>query len=222
MQEVLDNLIDSLNNGNILVAVVVVAVALVFNYKKIADFWDERKKTRISRLSDALKCAQVSGATRSHLESELAKEYFKITTGINLEKEFRETLIQTHRSTKGELSFVHFKRALPYLRFEDSKISVRISLFEKLGYIFNLIFGYLMVFLGLILFILPGQIKGINLVQALSIFGLGIFLIAVALFMLYQTFPVLSARLISVRLKEKSQQGRRRLPVNTARLMLLP
>jgi len=204
LQEVLNKLIDSLNNGNILMAAVVVAVALVFNYKKIADFLDARKKTRISRLSDALKCEQVSGSTKSHLEAELAKEYFKITTGINLETEFREALIQAHKNTNGELPFVHFKKALPYLRFEDSKISVKISLFELLGYFFNLVFGFLMAFLGLILLILPGQIKGVNIVQALSIVGLGIFLIAVALFMLYQTFPVVSARLILGKLNEKS------------------
>lgn len=204
MQAVLDKLIDSLNNGNILVAAVVVAVALVFNYKKIADFLDERKKTRISRLSDALKCEQINGVTKLHLEAELAKEHFKITTGINLEAEFREALIQAHKNAKGELSFLHFKRALPHLRLENSKISVKISWFERLGYFFNLIFGYLMAFFGLILLILPGQTKGINLVQALSIVGLGVFLIVVALFMLYQTFPVVSARLISGKLQKKS------------------
>mgnify|MGYP005869624949 CR=1 FL=1 len=203
MQEVLDKLIESLKNGNILLAAVVVVIALIFNYKKIADFLDERKKTRINRLSEALKCEQVKGTTKSHLESELAKEYFMMTTGIGLETEFREKLIQAHRNTKGELSFAHFKRALPHLRYEESEISVKISWFEWIGYLFNLVFGYLTALLGLILLILPGQIDGINVVQALSIVGLGVFLTVVALFMIYQTFSVVSARMVEKQLKRK-------------------
>ena len=203
MQEVLDKLIDSLNNGNILLAAVVVIVALVFNYKKVADFLDERKKTRINRISEALRCEQVKGDTKSHLESELAKEYFKVTTGIGLETEFREALIQAHRNTKGELSFAHFKRALPHLRYEKSEISVKINWFDWIGYSFNLTFGYLTALLGLVLLILPGQADGISVVQALSIVGLGVFLIVVALFMIYQTFPVVSARFIKKQLKGK-------------------
>ena len=185
-----------------LVAAVIITVALVFNYKKIVEFVDERRKARINRLTEALKCEHVNGLTKMHLEEELAKEHFKTIMGISLERDFREAIIQAHRDAKGELEFAHFRRALPHLRYMASNLSVRISWFEHLGYWFNLVFGYLLAFSGLLLMVLPGQIKGVKLVQALSILGLGTFLIAIALFMLYQTFSVVSARRILAELEK--------------------
>lgn len=190
-------LIDNLKNLNILPVLVIVAVALVFNYKKIVEFLEERKKARLVKLSEALKCEYVSGLTRSHLEEELVTEQFKVITGISLEKEFREAVIQTHRNTRGELNFIHFKRALPHTFYKDSKLEVKISSFEKVSYWFNLIFGFVLAFLGLILMWLPSQSKEINIIQLLSVLGMGVFFIATALFMLSQTFSVISARKVS-------------------------
>lgn len=200
MKDVLDKLIDSLSNGNILLAAVIVAVALVFNYKKIVEFLEERKKARITKLTDALKCEFVTGLTKEHLQEELATEQFKITTGIGLEKQFREAVIQAHKSTNGELSFIHFKRALPHLFFEKNNLDVKVSTFEKVSYWFNLVFGFILGFLALILMILPSQINGVTLIQFFTLFALGCFFITVCLFMLTQTFPVISAKKIKKQL----------------------
>ena len=196
MKDVLDTLVESLNNGNILLGVVIVAVALVFNYKKIVEFLEERKKARIAKLTEALKCDFVTGLTKSHLEEEMATEQFRITTGIRLEKQFRESVIQAHKDANGEIAFVHFKRALPHLFCEQSILKVKVSLFDKISYWFNLIFGFFLAFSGLALMVLPSQIEGVSFVQLFTIFGLGCFFIAIALFMLTQTFPVVSARKI--------------------------
>ncbi len=194
MSGLLDKLIDNLSNGNLLFAAVIVVIALIFNFKKVVDFFEDRRKAKIAKLIDALKCEYIQGLTRAHLEEELATEHFKLATGIRLEKEFRDAVIAAHKSTKGELGFVHFKRALPHLYFENSELSVQISIFEKLSYCFNLIFGFAMAIIGLLLFMLPGQIQGMKLVQALSILGMGAFFILIALFMLYQTTSVVSAK----------------------------
>jgi len=196
VKDVLDKLIESLNNGNILLGVVIVAVALVFNYKKIVEFLEERKKARITKLTEALKCDFVTGLTKSHLEEELASEQFKITTGIRLEKQFREAVIQAHRSTNGELAFVHFKRAIPHLFYEQETLKVKILFSEKVIYWFNLVFGFILAFLGLALMVLPSQIEGVSFIQFITIYGAGLFFIAIALFMLSETFPVVSARKI--------------------------
>lgn len=196
MKEILDKLIDSLSNGNILLAAVIAVVALIFNYKKIMEFIDERKKARIVKLIEALECEHIQGLTKCHLEEELATEHFKMTTGIEAEKEFREAIIQAHRNTNGALNFIQFKRALPHLFYKDSNLSVRITKFEWVGYWFNLIFGFILFFSGLLYLILPSQIKDIKLTQAFSIFGLGCFFIVIAAVMIYQTFPVASAKKI--------------------------
>jgi len=202
LKDLLDKLIESLNNGNILPATIIVPVTLIFNYKKIVEFLDDRKKAKIAKLTEALSCEYIDGPSKVFLQEELATEHFKLTTGIRLEKEFREAIINAHRNTKGELSFIQFKRALPHLYFKDSELSVRISIFEKVGYWFNLIFGCGAVFFGLILMVLPSQINGVTLLQALSVFGMGVFSIAIAIFMLFQTFPVSSAHNIQEELEK--------------------
>lgn len=137
-----------------------------------------------------------------HLQEEPATEHFKLTTGIRLEKEFREAIINVHRNTKGGLGFINFKRALPYLYFNDSKLTVRISGFENIGYWFNLIFGFVMVGIGLIFMMLPSQIHGATIIQIFSKFGIGIFFIAIAIFMILQTHPIISARRIQKELEK--------------------
>lgn len=196
MKDVLDKLIESLSNGNILLSVVIVAVAFVFNYKKIVEFLEERKKARITKLTEALKCDFVTGVTKEHLEEELATEQFKITTGIRLEKQFREAVIQAHKSANGELAFIHFKRALPHLLYEQNLLKVKVSLFERVNYWFNLIFGFVLAFSGLAFMVLPSQVAEGSFVQIITTFGAGCFFFAISLFMLSQTFPVVSARKI--------------------------
>ena len=192
----MEMLVNNLENLNVLSTLTVVA-ALVFNYKKIVEIIKDRKKAKIVKLSEALKCEYVSGLTRSHLEKELAMEQFKVITGISLDKEFREAVIEAHNNTRGELNFIHFKRALPHTFYKDSKLKVKISLSEKVNYWFNLIFGLVLACLGLILVLLPSQSKEINVIQLLSVLGMGVFFIATALFMLSQTFSVISARKVS-------------------------
>lgn len=196
MKDILDELIKSLSNGNILLGIVIIAIAFIFNYKKIVMFLEERKKARIGKLIEALKCEYVTGLTKEHLQDELVTEYFKITTGIRLEKQFREAVIQAHKSTNGEISFAHFKRSLPHLFFENNSLRVEISQFEKASYWFNLVFGFILAALGLVLSILPSQVENINFLQILVILGTGLFFIVTSLFMLLQTFPVASARKI--------------------------
>lgn len=142
MKDFMDKLVDSLSNGNYLLGIVIVVVAFIFNYKTIVDFWEERKKARISKLTDAVKCDFVSGLTESHLQEELATEHFKITTGIRLEKQFREAVIKAHQSTNGTVSFVHFKRAIPHFSYDgdSGNVTVCISKFELFIYWFNFIF----------------------------------------------------------------------------------
>ena len=202
MKDILDKLIDSLNNGNLLLAVVIISVALVFNYKKIIEFFEERKKAKLKSLTDALSCEHVSGATKEHLINEVEAEHFKVATGVSLEREFREAVINAHKNAKGNLSFLVFKRALPHLKFQDSELSIKITRFELCAYWFNLIFGFIMAISGLVLMVLPSQIPGANITQSLSLFGMGVFFILVAMFMLSETFPVRSARYIEAELKK--------------------
>ncbi len=200
--DILQQLIGAVRDGNFLLVIVIVAVPLIFNFQKIVEFSEERKKARIVKLSEALNSPLITGLTKFHLEEELVTEQFKITTGIRLEKEIREAVIQAHINTKGELDFKHFKRALPHIFYKDLKLGVKISFFELASFWVNLIFGFILVLVGLLVMELPSQIKGISIAQGLGIFGMGALFIAIALFMISQTIPVVSARKVSKELEK--------------------
>jgi hypothetical protein len=166
--DILQQLIGAVRDGNFLLVIVIVAVPLIFNFQKIVEFSEERKKARIVKLSEALNSPLITGLTKFHLEEELVTEQFKITTGIRLEKEIREAVIQAHINTKGELDFKHFKRALPHIFYKDLKLGVKISFFELASFWVNLIFGFILVLVGLLVMELPSQIKGISIAQGLG------------------------------------------------------
>jgi len=192
----LDRIVSSVEEGNILVAVVIVVVAIIFNYKKIADYLEERKRAKILKISEALSCEHVDGLTKEHLKEELATEHFKIATGLRLEKEFREAIISLHKKTKGNLGFFNFKRALTHLEYKDSKLKVKLTWFDRVGFWFNLVFGCVLALLGLLTLIVPAQIDQVSIVQFFMFVGLGAFFFAIAVMMLVQTFPVRSAKFI--------------------------
>ena len=207
MQEVLNKIIESLENGNILLVVALVAVALVINSQKILEYYESRKRLRIEKLKEALASEHVKDSTRTHLEDDLEAEYFNLATGINLERDFREAIIKAHQSSDGDIRFVHFKRAMPHIKFNNKALSVVITPAEKASYLFNNLFGSLIGLFGLTLLILPGLFKGATIIQILTFLGMGLFFIVVAMFMLFQTFPVISARKVRGYLEKTHNQG---------------
>ncbi|WP_020405207.1 hypothetical protein [Hahella ganghwensis] len=206
MEAILNKLVDSLNNGNWLVALVVIVLAIVFNLKKIFEHLEERKKSRIIKIKEALECPNVQGLTRSHLEEQLATEYFKISTGLGVEKELREALIEAHRNTNGELNFRHFKQALSHIRYKNSILKVKITWFEKLGFVFNAIFGLFLLVLGFLLIIAMFlQLGEISISHALFRIGSGLTFIVVSLYMFWEMVPVVSAWWVKAELEKQAQ-----------------
>lgn len=177
--------------------IVIVTVAMAFNFRKIIEFIEYRKKAKILSLVDALNCKQVEGLTKEHLQEELVREHFKLTTGIGVEKEFREAIIEAHKRGAGSVNFLHFKRALPHLKCTENTLSVNISCIEKFLHVFNIVFGFVLLLLSLFLMFIPSQMGEATLLQLFWVLGMGGFVFVISLFMLYQTVPVLSAKYIA-------------------------
>lgn len=211
MNYIVDKLVDGLNEGNILIPILIAAVALIFNFKKVFDFFETWQKARVKKLSEALKCEHISGPTKSHLEEELATEHFNLATGMRMERGFREAVILAHKNTQGELRFVHFKRALPHLTYRDAKLGIEITRFDLLEGWFNAIFGGLLALMGVLIVALSiglmmaplGKFQGIDIVQAMKLLGTGGLCIAFAILMLSQLFPVNSARKVAKELEKQ-------------------
>lgn len=211
MNHILDQLVDGIKDGNILALIIIASAALAFNFKKIVEFIEARQRATSKKLSEALKCEHISGPTKSHLEEALATEHFNLATGMRLEKEFREAVILAHKKAQGELSFSHFKQALPHLVYKDEKLMVNITLYNLVEYWLNFFFGMFLALLGLptmllsigLLVALPGRTKEVEVAQAIYVLGVGGFCIALALFTLSQRFPVQAARKVAKELDKQ-------------------
>ena len=197
MEKILNAMIEGITSGNAFVIAVIIAIAIIFNIEKIFSFLDSRKKVKIKLIEESINNPHVSGNTKLYLEGLIEAEYFKSITGIALEKKIREALIQAHQKTNGELMFKHYKRAIPYLSYKDSVLSVRISLFSMTSFIYNSIFGLLNVVVGFIFFLLPSFSSEITAINAsYDIYGIAIFMVIVGVAMLLQCIPVISAKFV--------------------------
>jgi hypothetical protein len=196
MDDIVGKLFDSLKDQGTLSFVISVVLILIFNHKKIFDLLDEIKKIRINKLKEALECDFLTGSTKSHLQEELINEYFRVSTGIRLEKQFREKLIKIHESTNGDLPFLIFKKALPHLNFKDGIITLNITIYDRVSYYFNLLFGVFFGLVGLIFVMFPSQFDVRDIYSILFIYGLGFTFMALFILMISQTKTLLSAKKI--------------------------
>jgi hypothetical protein len=202
MDKLLNPLIDGVTGGNILVVAIIFAVAFIFNVEKIFSFLDGRKKVKIQLIEESLNNSHVNGNTKLYLENLIESEYFKSITGINLEKEIREALLQAHQKTNGELNFKHFKRSIPYLSYKDAVLSVKIDIFSMFGFIYNLVLGLLSVIAGMVLLILPAFTFDITSTKIFSIYGVAVFLVCFGGLMLIDSLPIISAKYVQKMLKK--------------------
>ena len=193
MDNLINKLIELINSGNYFLVILVVIGAVIFNSRAIVEFFDERKKARISKLNEALQCEYLSPIAKVHLQDELATEHFKISTGIRVEKQLRDSLIEAHQNLNGELRFVHFKRALPHLSFIDQKLSIKMTKIDTLGFLYNFLVGGFLIISSIFSFAVIGFIEIETISALFKYIGVMIFIGLVGFFMLIEALPVISA-----------------------------
>jgi len=205
LNTIINKIFDSLNRGNILLAFVIIALAMIWKHKKIMEFISTLKKNQIVKLSEALDCKYIQGLTRTHLEEELAAEHFKRTMGIVVKKECREALIQAYSNTKWQHNFSDFKEVIPYMVYKDNVIKIRIPKIERLTYGVNIFVSSILTLFGLSLLIYVTYIKTEHVLDS---FVTGTIFIGVAFFMLYQTRPYILAKKVASLLKKNKDEGK--------------
>jgi len=202
MDKVLTHLLEGITSGNIFTVAIIMAVAIVFNLEKIFRFIDSRKKVKIKLIEESLNNSHIKDNTKAYLEGLIETEYFKSITGIYIEKEIREAILQAYNNSNGELKFKHFKRAIPYTEYKDSNLSIHISKLSIIGFIYNIVFGFLMVVAALVFFMIPAFTANITAIKILSLYGLGVFIVLLGSVMLIQALPVISAKYVRESLKK--------------------
>ena len=152
METILNTLIEYLTNESTFLGYFLLLVALLFaNWSNIIAFIEDRKNAKIKVLTDALECEHIKGLMRENLKSELIKQYFRLATGINAEKNMREAILHTIDGASGELKISHFEDALLHLTVKNGELSVDLSRFFKYVCWFLWLVGFFFFIVGLLI-----------------------------------------------------------------------
>ncbi|WP_374327382.1 hypothetical protein [Azonexus sp.] len=194
LDKILDTLLKSLENGNWLVVILVVAIAVVVNLRAILEFFERRGTRREEFVKDALKIDVVRDAARSVLEEELNYLVFKRVTGISADRALREKIKSLVDRSDGELQTFQFARARKHTTMKDGKLLIRITRSDKIEHLFNWSFAVLVAVFALLAFMLPTTVKGASFQQVAIFIGLGTLMFFFALFLVSQTTPITVAK----------------------------
>lgn len=205
MIELAGKIFEVLQSGNVLWLAVFLIVAFAMNASKIFELLEGRKKKQIKRLQEALSCNLLDENFRNFISHEVQREYFLYVANIAGEKQYRDRLFQIHRDSNGRLPFFHIRRASGSLKFDDGQVIVKLGLFDKLSYWYNMAAGIFFLFIGWAFFMMPIWSKPISFIQAVVYVGAGLIFLFVAMFFGYQTFPYSSA--IKVRAEISRQEN---------------
>lgn len=98
------------------------------------DFWDFVKKRKIKNLEEILKSDCLGDKSKTLLSEMLSQYYFKLGTGLYLSPKYQEQLLDIYRKNNSPVAFVHFKRAINYIQYDQNgNIShVKINFLEEL------------------------------------------------------------------------------------------
>lgn len=204
MIEIADKLASVLTSGNVLWLVIFSATGIVFHFQRIKEFLDAYRKRRVVRLVEALQCEHLDDSFKEFLKQELNNEYWNYVTDVHAENKFRESILSLYREVNGEFPFSHFRRAKRHIKFIDGKLDICIKWHDTLGYYLNMGVAITFGFVGLVICLSSAFIKPMSLPQLLSLIGVGMVLIVVALFSLSETSSVFSAKVIRKFMPNKS------------------
>jgi len=182
-------------------AFIILMYLLIKLYNSVFEAILRSKKSRIKILKSALKYKKISSKTKKYLEGELEDEYFRLSTGIRLNKSDRESFFSWLDDVKvnmtNEMKLLHFKRARKFIKFHGSEVSVDIPMLSKFEYWFNTLTGWGLILVSIFL-ILIAKFSFISAKTALIATILPLIFIFIGMFILALNFPVISAKRIKL------------------------
>jgi len=184
MNKLIDFLTKNLENGNYLLLLLVVIIVLIFKFEKLFKSFDNIKKNKINFLFDLEKKSFLDESTKESIHEAINNDVFKVTTGIRTNKYMREKIINLYREKKGEITLYNIKNAISFLKINNDSLIIELTRQDKIWCIFNLLFGFFTLFLGITLIMILPTIGDSSIQGKITSFIMGIGLIFI-------TFPIL-------------------------------
>jgi hypothetical protein len=202
LEKLLDVLLKSLENGNWLIVIIIVAIAVIVNLRAILEFIERWGTKREEYIKEALKNETIVGATRTFLEEELNCIIFKKVTEISADRFFREKIKDLINRSNGDLQPYQFARARKHLQMKGGKLDIVITRVDRAEHVFNFVSAGIIAIFSLFFFMLPASIKFAATHQIVIVMGSGVLMFFFALFLVLQTVPLSVAKRIEPIIKQ--------------------
>lgn len=192
----LNALLKNLENGNWLVVIVIVFIGVSINLRVIIEFADRWGSKREAYIKEALKIETLTGATRIFLEEELNCSIFKKITEISADQIFREKIKYLIDHSNGDLQPFQFTQARKHLKMKEGELVIVITLSDRVGHIINFALSGIMFISVPYYFMSIADMKFTAIYQIVVVIGYGVLMFFFAVFLYWQTTPLLVAKYI--------------------------
>lgn len=210
MDKILEIIIKYLEEGNYKIATIIIGllllVAIVWKSKDFLEYWSNRQNFRRRLLEEIINKIQ-KPEIKNFLEDELIREYFVRVFKFNAEVIFIERLIDFHKFLNGEFTFNQIIKSYRYIKFEDGKLSINISIFDWLMdafiyYILAFILFILCAFMLILFNFVPWQYS----LRGLLLLLMAIIILILSAFIRVQAIPYENAKKLRIKLKQFNNQ----------------
>ena len=210
MDKILEIIIKYLEEGNYKIATIIIGllllVAIVWKSKDFLEYWSNRQNFRRRLLEEIINKIQ-KPEIKNFLEDELIREYFVRVFKFNAEVIFIERLIDFHKFLNGEFTFNQIIKSYRYIKFEDGKLSINISIFDWLMdafiyYILAFILFILCAFMLILFNFAPWQYS----LRGLLLLLMAIIILILSAFIRVQAIPYENAKKLRIKLKQFNNQ----------------
>lgn len=200
--------LDAISEGKYWIAMAIAFVSILLNIQKVTEYYFYLRKNRQAQILAALQEPLVSSELKSHLRNELDIEYFKSVYGVRLSTPMLNAAYFINKKVEESVSFRHVLKVIKLspdiTGIESPSFRIKVSLFETLMKLYNLITGVLIIVIGFIGFICSVYI--ITTGGGLSSYMMGIPLIPIGFYMFNDGVAFFSVRYINQALEDYEQQ----------------
>ncbi len=200
--DLINKLLDSVKNGNYIIALIIVMIILMIKSRDIYRFYQEFKKQKIEIFIKLQTLNNLDEKIKNLIGESLNNEIFYQLTGINADKYLRNHIIDIYEKLKGEITYEDLKIAQKFLKIKDNKLTIEIKTADNIEYGFNIFFSLILIIIASYFISMPSLIPNLKILQIIITLFIGVFIYLFAAFTIAQTFPIRKAKKIDKSIKE--------------------
>lgn len=206
MEKILDYLVNSLENGNIPLAVVVVLVALLFKAKVIYEFFETFMSSEEKLIFEDIKNENVTSDIKEFIIERINTFAFQRATGIFAENPLRSHIIDLHKQRISEISLHDIKLAMPHIKLKNNKLIIELGVMQCIDFYLTRVVAIYTFLYALALMLLPVLANFKPITISIGVYVFAFFLCFLSGIIFRSSLPYWYARKLKPLLEREAQE----------------